>query len=353
MRRRAFALALILLGASVGPARADWVPDSWITLSTKVALLTHQTTRGAEINVDTIEGRVTLHGKVPSLTARERAEKVALAIRGVHEVQNLLQVVPPHQIERVERSDAWIERKTGARLRRAGLSPDTRISVKSVNKGLVLLAGSTSSQADHLAAIQVARDVPGVRAVASEVRIVEHDVAHLLDGYEFGDGGRSPGRAAADLWVTAQVKLALLAEPGVPALDVSVDTVDGRVTLFGIVPSKESRKTALRAARAVRGARLVYDHLQIVERERRQDVLRQDDELAREVRRHLYARRPLERAVVRVIVRNGVVRLTGTVPSEQHRLLAATTAREVDGVRAVEQDLTVRSITRPNETSSS
>jgi osmotically-inducible protein OsmY len=40
-----------------------------------------------------------------------------------------------------------------------------------------------------------------------------------------------------------------------------------------------------------------------------------------------------------VEVKNGVVRLTGTVPSGARRLEAAVAARAVPGVRAVEDDL--------------
>jgi osmotically-inducible protein OsmY len=42
---------------------------------------------------------------------------------------------------------------------------------------------------------------------------------------------------------------------------------------------------------------------------------------------------------ISVEVKNGVVRLTGTVPSGARRLEAAVAARAVPGVRAVEDDL--------------
>ena len=42
---------------------------------------------------------------------------------------------------------------------------------------------------------------------------------------------------------------------------------------------------------------------------------------------------------ITVDVKNGVVRLTGTISTEERRLEAAQTARAVSGVRAVEDDL--------------
>jgi osmotically-inducible protein OsmY len=44
---------------------------------------------------------------------------------------------------------------------------------------------------------------------------------------------------------------------------------------------------------------------------------------------------------VTVTVKNGVVRLTGTVPTGTRRLEAAVLARSISGVRAVEDDLRV------------
>jgi osmotically-inducible protein OsmY len=43
----------------------------------------------------------------------------------------------------------------------------------------------------------------------------------------------------SDAWITAKTKIALLTTEGFTAWAVSVDTVDGKVSLFGKVPSAE------------------------------------------------------------------------------------------------------------------
>jgi osmotically-inducible protein OsmY len=48
---------------------------------------------------------------------------------------------------------------------------DSGISVASVNKGVVLLAGKAKSLESHLEAVQLAFTVKGVRRVASEVQV--------------------------------------------------------------------------------------------------------------------------------------------------------------------------------------
>jgi osmotically-inducible protein OsmY len=63
-----------------------------------------------------------------------------------------------------------------------------------------------------------------------------------------------------------------------------------------------------------------------------------DEELAGAVKKALEAP---DFKDITVKVKNGVVRLTGTVPSGMRRLDAALLARAVPGVRAVEDDLRV------------
>jgi osmotically-inducible protein OsmY len=98
-------------------------------------------------------------------------------------------------------------------------------------------------------------------------------------------------------------------------------------------------------ARAVPGVRGVKNELQVVPEARRVAVAAKDAELQEKVSEAIYARPELKRASIHVAVRNGVVRLTGTVPSQQHRLAAAIAARRVPGMRAVGEDLQVTSIT--------
>src|SRR5712691_3602657 len=95
----------VVLGATlVAPAQAS-VPDAWITTKTKLALLTTEGVSAMAINVDTVSGRVTLHGTVRSTAEQAKAETVAQQIGGVQGVRNLLQVVAVQNERAVEGSD--------------------------------------------------------------------------------------------------------------------------------------------------------------------------------------------------------------------------------------------------------
>ena len=126
----------------------------------------------SDLNVDTVKGIVTLHGKVATEAEKAQAETVARGIDGVGDVKNLLQVVPSAQREVVERSDDAIKKgvddafKANRRVNKSG------IVVASVNKGVVLLSGKTQSLEAHLEAVEVAHAVKGVRRVATEVEVM-------------------------------------------------------------------------------------------------------------------------------------------------------------------------------------
>ena len=136
----ALALGLCLVGA---PAFAADTPDAWITMKTKIALMTTDNVSAADLNVDTVSGVVTLHGKVAREGERNKAE----------------------------RADADVKNAVQAAFKANARVKDSGISVASVNGGVVLLAGKTTSLESHLEAVQVADAVKGVRRVATEVHV--------------------------------------------------------------------------------------------------------------------------------------------------------------------------------------
>jgi hyperosmotically inducible periplasmic protein len=68
-------------------------------------------------------------------------------------------------------------------------------------------------------------------------------------------------RVATDSLITAKVKTALLREPAVNSLDVSVETYRGEVLLSGFVKDETQRKKALQAAQTIAGVSGVKDGL--------------------------------------------------------------------------------------------
>jgi hyperosmotically inducible protein len=338
------ALGALLVGITwQAPAQAA-TSDPWITAKTKMALLTTENVPATRINVDTVDGLVTLHGTVNTPEQKARAEQEARKIDGVKQVRNLLQVVPEAQQKVVKASDSEIKTHVDRALE---ADPEIKgdVSVQSVNDGVVLLKGKTDNVSEHLRALELARNVPGVRQVKSEITSPDKlaDAEIRRDREQAASGTRGVGQAARDVYITSATKMRLLADENTPATDINVDTRDGVVTLFGIVPSDAAKKAAEADARQVSGVRTVNNELQVVPKAEQKRVEARDDDLQKQVEQRLEQRQDLSGTNVDAEVKNGVVRLTGKVESEEQRLAAAITARSTPGVRAVRDELQISS----------
>jgi osmotically-inducible protein OsmY len=213
-----------------------------------------------------------------------------------------------------------------------------------VNKGLVLLKGNAKTLSDHLTAIEVARSVPGVRRVASEVQSQDELAdASVWKERNIAVGGAveptAPG-TATDLYTTSMVKMALLTNRDTPAMEINVDTRAGVVTLFGMVPSAASKAAAENEARKVSGVVSVKNQLQVVASANQPAVEAKDDVIQADVKKNLEQNTDLGKVTPEV--KNCVARLTGTVPSGVERVEAMQIARATKGVCSVKEDLTVQ-----------
>src|SRR5262245_5706558 len=104
-----FRAALVLVAVVSTAAGAEgWVSDGWITSEVKIALFTTQGLTATDVSVDTLDGRVSLYGKVPTNADKQRAEDEAKQVKGVTSVRNILQVVPPERGAIVEANDATL-----------------------------------------------------------------------------------------------------------------------------------------------------------------------------------------------------------------------------------------------------
>ncbi len=332
-------LAVVVAVALAAPVEAA-TPDAWITTKTKLALLTTEGVSGTAIHVDTILGKVTLHGKVRSAEEKEKAESIAKKIDGVQEVRNLLQVVTPERKKAVQVSDDALKQRVGKALQEDASLKESSISVKSVNKGVVLLSGTAKTLSAHLRAVEDAAWVPGVGRVASEINspdaLADAEIWRDPTPKRSSRGESNIWEAASDIWITSVTKMTLLTDSRTPALDINVETRAGVVTLFGIVHSQEAKTAAAADARKVSGVKRVVNDLQVMTRAKEAAVKVRDEDIESDVKK---AFEKADFKDISVEVKNGVVRLTGTVSTGARRLDAAVLARSIQGVRAVKDDL--------------
>jgi hyperosmotically inducible protein len=341
MRTETLSLLASMAVAFATSAAAAKPADAWITTKTKVALLADPDVDGTKINVDTWHGTVTLHGSLPTAAQEKRALEVARGIEGVTNVRDLLEVAGESKAPMTPAvKDEALEGRVEKALDEARL-PDSSIKVDSVKNGVVQLSGHAASLTDERRALAHVRVVPGVVRVTNDIEAP----AQMAAGEGWQERKTSKDKVvstAGDMWITSAVKLRLLASDQVPGTAVNVDTDDGVVTLFGIVPTETSKTTAEAEAKKVDDVKKVVNALQVVAEEKQAAVEKKDDEILTAVRKAVGGDADLAGADVDVAVKNGVVRLTGTVDSQSDRLSAAMIARAVPGVRSVSQGLEIK-----------
>ena len=332
------ACAAAMLTVGIPAARAG-ASDAWVSTKVKMELMNSPRVGGFPIDVDTDEGRVTLHGKVVSTAERTEAGRIARASTGVVSVRNLLQVVPASLRHGVDVADERLKEDVAAALKSEPALASSSIRAKSVNRGVLLLEGKAETLSAHLLALEIASAVPGVRRVASEIESPS----------EFGDreiwnDGTPPdparGNAVTDGWITAQTKMRFMTDTDISARDINVDTRRGVVTLFGTVPAPGVSEKAVRITREVAGVSSVNSELRVVAASQKKQATANDHEIASAVRTRIADAR-MEGAEVSVEVKASTARLTGTVKHASHRYAAVSIAHATPGVVRVQDDLRV------------
>lgn len=345
LARRSLALAAALaLGlafhADAKASATSAASDIWITSKAKMALLTAEDVSATAVRVDTVDGKVTLHGTVASADEKMRAEKAVRSVSGVADVRNLLQVVSKPAQEQAAVADQELQSRVKDKLAKDPALSDSDIQVQSVNNGTVLLAGSAKTLSDHMRALEDARSVPGVRRVASEIKSPEA----LADDEIWRDGKADPKTyetsSARDMLITSEAKVRLIANSETPARDINVDTMGGAVTLFGSVPTAQAKTAAEAEVKKVDGVKSVENHLQVVPPSVASATAQKDDQIQNAIQERIGKREGM--GDVAVAVENGVARLTGSVKNQSDRLTAITVARTTEGVKSVVADLAVK-----------
>lgn len=173
--------------------------------------------------------------------------------------------------------------------------------------------------------------------------------------------------AQSDPGITTAVKTKMAADDTVKSYRIDVDTKDGVVTLSGAVDTPSARERAIELARGTDGVRDVVDRLTVTPgatpttgvddpiQEGARDTAREGREKAREgadrvgdaapdmgdaaittkVKSKLLGDTETPGLKIDVDTKDGIVTLTGTVPTAAEKQRAVELAKATDGVRSV------------------
>lgn len=140
--------------------------DATITATVKSKLLWNSETDGLAIDVDTLNGRVTLSGSVDHERARTVAGQLAVNTPGVQTVDNQLRIDSNFKraVSRDPLEDAWISTMVKSSLMYSKHVDGHAIEVETIN-GVVRLVGSVDSAAEKSLAVELSQTVRGVKRV--------------------------------------------------------------------------------------------------------------------------------------------------------------------------------------------
>lgn len=162
------AALLAWLGCSTSRPIDTQTSDAVVTSKVKSKLAADPQTSALDVDVDTMNGEVTLRGMVATDAEREDAERLARDTDGVREVDNQLEIGQVGLGEEV--SDAWIVTKVKSQLAADPEVNPFNIDVDSM-KGEVTLSGVVTGERAREEAERIARTTEGVKSVRNEIRI--------------------------------------------------------------------------------------------------------------------------------------------------------------------------------------
>ncbi len=159
---------------------AQRVDDASVSSAVRSKLDWSQKLNGRSIVVATQTGRVTLTGEVASSSDKDLAQRLAANTRGVAAVDNRLTVGPARMRQSGNDSDdtvaqnvadSWITTKVKSTFMYSDNVDSNDITV-STDSGKVTLSGRVHSGAERALAIELAKNVRGVKTVSADALVL-------------------------------------------------------------------------------------------------------------------------------------------------------------------------------------
>ncbi|MBT1074712.1 BON domain-containing protein [Geobacter grbiciae] len=240
-------VAAVALLAISAPAHASKLDDR-IESSAKKTYVFKTYLKNDKVKVDSEDGVVTLTGTVSEESHKSLAQETVAGLPGVKSVDNRLEVKGERPSEM---SDAWLTTKVKSTLlyHRSVSGFKTEVDVKD---GIVTLRGNAPSQAQKELTAEYARDIEGVKSVNNEMTVTK-PVKKT----------RTMGDKIDDASITALVKMTLLSHRSTSAINTSVTTKNGVVTLTGKAKNSAEQDLATKLAKDVKGVKDVENRMTI------------------------------------------------------------------------------------------
>jgi hyperosmotically inducible protein len=247
-----YTLSLVLAAAALltisAPAYASKTDDR-IESSAKKSYVFKVYLKDDDIKIESKNGAVTMTGMVSEEYHKALAQDTMTGLPGVKSVDNRLEVkgTPP-----TANSDAWLKDKVKMTLlfHRSVNAGKTEVDVKD---GIVTLRGHATSQAQKELTTEYSKDVEGVKEVKNEMTVTRTTKKAM----------QAMGEKIDDASITAQVKMALVLHRSTSALNTTVTTKHGVITLGGKAKNTAEKDLVTKLVADVNGVKSVKNHMVI------------------------------------------------------------------------------------------
>jgi len=246
-----YSVALMVAAATLlvidVPAYASKTDDR-IESSAKKSYVFKTYLKDDDIKIQSKDGVVSLTGSVSGESHKSLAQETVASLPGVKSVDNRLEIKGERP---AEKSDAWITTKVKTILLfHQNVSGMTEVNT---TDGIVTLKGDATSQAQKDLTTEYAKDIEGVKDVKNEMTVSKTSKKT----------SRTTGDKIDDASITAQVKMTLLYHRSTSALNTSVTTKRGVVTLSGKAENAAEKDLAAKFAKDVNGVKSVKNQMTI------------------------------------------------------------------------------------------
>ena len=221
----------------------------------------------------------------------------------------------------------------------------------SADDGRVTLRGRVPSDRERQQALQVARGVSGVQSVDDQLVVGAIEPKPMNPPLPAGKPAVTT-RAAGDrdpAWITTKIRAQYYANPEIRPWNIDVTTnAAGVVTLSGTIEDAGDRQEAVSIARNTEGVTDVEDRL-TTERRDTTNLQQPDAWITAKIQAQYFLDAEVKGRDIDVDTNNGVVTLRGSVDNDAERRQAVMMARNTEGVRDVNDQLTLTATSRPTD----
>lgn len=203
---------------------------------------------------------------------------------------------------------------------------EDHVTVKA-DDGIVTLTGTVQDKDDRALAVDTVENLPGVKAVKNEIK-VESAYPEKSDG-----------------WMALKIRGRLLVKANVSASTTTVAVKEGVVTLGGTADNMAQKELTAIYAKDIDGVKSVNNDIVIVAPAGSKETIGEkmdDASITTQVKFALLSHKSTSALKTKVTTNEGVIVITGEAASDAEKSLVTKLAKDVRGVRTVNNEMTVK-----------